>query len=110
MYFENSRTLPVAPGWTAEFIFRYEVRMCTNGWGLVLHGPGGLVIDRFKDFIIYCSEPEQDSDDSLMGLLSLTKDGRLLTIKTTYEGNWVADLSTGGLAPDVGFLGIRRGL
>ncbi|RYD61382.1 MAG: hypothetical protein EOP83_17140 [Verrucomicrobiaceae bacterium] len=95
MYFENNRTLPLTPEWSAEFVFRYQVSMSGDGWGLVLHGPEGKTIDRLKDFINFCGPggPEQNTDEDLMRFLSLSKDNRYLTIRA-YDADWVADLET----------------
>jgi hypothetical protein len=98
MYFENNRTLSVVPGWTAEFIFRYQVSMSGDGWGLVLHGPELKTIDLFKDFLAYCGkDPAEWSDGELMSLLTVSKDGRCLKIHGTYDGDsdWTLDLRTG---------------
>ena len=98
MYSEQNRTLPVTAGWTAEFIFRYQVSMSGDGWGLVLHGPEGLKIDRFKDFIWLCGTASEEwSDEEFMGLLDLSDDEHFLTIKTQFDGKWVAALSTGAM-------------
>jgi hypothetical protein len=88
----------VAPGWTAEFIFRDQVSMSGDGWGLVLHGPDSLKIDRFKDFISLCGKrPGEWSDEELMKLLELSDDGRFLKLKVQFDDEWVADLSSGTL-------------
>jgi hypothetical protein len=69
--------------------------MSGDGWGLVLHGPAGKTIDKLKDFICFCGPggPEQDTDENLMGRLSLSKCNRYLTIRT-YDADWVVDLET----------------
>ena len=95
MYFENNRTLPLTPEWSAEFVFRYQVSMSGDGWGLVLHGPAGKTIDKFKDFINFCGPggPEGNTDEDLMRMLTLSECNRYLTIRA-YDADWVADLET----------------
>lgn len=96
MYPEENRTLPITPEWSAEFVFIYLMSNSSNGWGLVLHGPDGKKVDRFKDYIDHCSSTG-DSDEQLMSRLSLSDDQLQLTIRTRYEGDWRVDLETGDL-------------
>ena len=96
MYFENNRSISLVRGWTAEFIFRYEVKMGINGWGLVLHGPNGIRIERFKDYFCGCwKEPKECSDSEFAKLLGITDDGNFMEINTAYDGRWVVALAAG---------------
>ncbi|MEO6477497.1 hypothetical protein [Luteolibacter sp.] len=99
MYFENNRSLDVAPGWTAEIIFRYQVSMSGNGWGLVLHGPNALTVDKFKEFIWLCEkEPEEWTNEEFGKLLKSSLFGRFLHITTHFDGRWRVELATGMLS------------
>lgn len=96
MDFEKyNRTFALTLEWNAEFVFLYEVRMCTDGWGLVLHGPDGKKIDYFQDFIASsCNDPVKDADEDLMRGLCLSDSREYLTVKTPFDGDWGVDLFT----------------
>lgn len=100
MFFELNRTIQLTHEWTAEFIFRYQVRMCTDGWGLALHGPNGLSIRQFEEYIMDCDLNEENwTEENLRKIFTFSPDSRFLQIKTTYDGDWLLEFSSGAIAP-----------
>jgi hypothetical protein len=87
MYFEYNRDLPINEKWRAEFIFRYEVKMSINGWGLRIHGPLGITINDFEGFLTFgdCDQTRNSTNEYLLSLITISDCGRFLTVNSPYH-------------------------
>lgn len=93
---KNTRQIPLANGWIAEFKNQGEFRMGAEGWSLVLHGPHNACIQYFKDQIVVVN----DDDGALAeSCISLSSDGVYGYLSTGLNHGWVIDFARSMIAP-----------